>query len=258
MNEITNNDVIKFINKRLDPVMKKEGFKRSGRTYYKQIDDLIFILNTSAVTTDFTRVTRWPSYTFTITEGVWVDGISPGILKRYPKKKDKYGYYIPEPFNCFHINPHGILRSTEAPYAAIAEKYNITNTAEIKRCDIWIMPEDKTKQEHFGEELQQQVVNCFLNRYQAYTDIDKLQHLILDEPRRVNNANGFFDDTPFVKNNFWGNRQYYLDYSVLFHQHYGSEEQYLFYLSRLEEWSKLNKRKIPSSYYCGFGNEFKL
>lgn len=32
------------------------------------------------------KVTGWPSHAFSVYEGVWVDGISPGILKRYPKK----------------------------------------------------------------------------------------------------------------------------------------------------------------------------
>lgn len=44
MNDMTNNDVTKVINKTLDPIMKKEGFRRKGRTYYKKCDDLIFVL----------------------------------------------------------------------------------------------------------------------------------------------------------------------------------------------------------------------
>lgn len=187
-----------------------------------------------------------------------MDGISPGILGRYPKKKDSAGCYISEPFNCFHINRQGIHRLTEQPYADIAEKYHITNRAEINRCDIWIMPEDLMGQKIFGEELKHQVINCFLNSFQEYTDIDMLKHLILDEPRRLNHINGFFDDAPFEKNNLSGNRHHYLDYSVLFHQHYGPEAQYLFYLRRLGEWSKLNKQKIPACYYCGVGNEFQI
>lgn len=99
-----------------------------------------------------------------------------------------------EAFNCFHINgnpsktlQYGIYRSAEQPNLNIAEKYAITNPAERKRRDLWIMPEDIKQQEEFLEELKQQVLDCFLNRYQEYTDIGKLKQLILEEPRQVNN-----------------------------------------------------------------------
>ena len=99
---LENKDIVKRIHRTLDPLMKGEGFARSGRTYYKQAGDLIFVLSTVAVGAYFSSVTGWPSHAFSVWDGVWVEGISPAIIGKYPKKQDKRGVYIPEPHTCFH------------------------------------------------------------------------------------------------------------------------------------------------------------
>lgn len=262
MSGLTNSEVQKLIHKTLDPIMKAEGFSRTGRTYCKEMDGFVFILTTAASSSHFSTVTGWPSHAFSVYEGIWIDGICPGILGRYPKKKDKNGIYIPEAFNCIHITQdglkYGIKRVAEHPYLETAQEYGITNKGEINRRDLWIMPDDAETQTAFLAELKQQVIDSFLCRYQEYMDISKLEQLILDGPRKVNAEKGFADDQPFSKGNLAGNFQNYLDYAVLFHQRYGPEDKYLFYLNRMEQWAKLHKRKVPACYYCGYGNEFKL
>lgn len=262
MSELTNSVVQKLIHKTLDPIMKAEGFSRTGRTYCKEMDGLVFILTTAASSSYFSAVTGWPSHAFSVYEGIWIDGICPGILGRYPKKKDKNGIYIPEAFNCIHITQeglkYGINRIAEHPYLETVQTYGVTNKAEINRRDLWVMPDEAEAQAAFLEELKQQVIDCFLCGYQEYIDISKLEHLILDGPRQVNAEKGFADNQPFSKDNLAGNFHHYLDYAVLFHQRYGPEDKYLFYLNRIEQWAKLHKRKIPACYYCGYGIEFKL
>lgn len=44
MEEVTNAIVQKLVHKALDPIMKKEGFKRKNRTYYKKSDEMIPLL----------------------------------------------------------------------------------------------------------------------------------------------------------------------------------------------------------------------
>lgn len=262
MSGLTNNEVQKLIHKTLDPIMKAEGFLRTGRTYYKEMDGLVFILTTAASSSYFCSVTGWPTHAFSVYDGIWIDGICPGILGRYPKKKDKEGIYIPEAFNCIHITQNGmgysIKRIAEHPYSDTAQTYGVTNKAEINRRDLWVMPDDAEAQAAFLAELKQQVIECFLCRYREYMDISKLEHLILDGPRKLNTEKGFADDQPFSKDNLAGNFQNYLSYAVLFHQRYGPEDKYLFYLTRMEQWAGLHRRKIPACYYCGYGNEFKL
>lgn len=263
--EITNQYVQRKVHKKLDQAMKKEGFSRNGRTYYKKDGELIFILSTEAVGAHFSAITGWPSYTFSVYEGIWVDGICPAILKRYPKKKDKNGVYIPESFNCFHITGspgaqlnYGIKRIHESLNEKTAKEFGITNQAEWKRRDIWLMPMEETEQESFLDELSQQVQELFIRRYSEYTDIKKLEGLILDGPRKYNQEKGVTDETPFTKGTAGGNLQHYLDYAVLFYQKFGPEEEYQFYLKRLEEWAKVTRNKISSCYYCGYGNSFEL
>ena len=41
MSKLTNNEVIKLVNMTLDPIMKNEGFSRSGRIYYKKVNNEI-------------------------------------------------------------------------------------------------------------------------------------------------------------------------------------------------------------------------
>lgn len=262
MSELTNSYVQRLIHKVLDPIMKPEGFHRTGRTYHKHIGAQMFILTTAASSAYFCSVTGWPSHAFSVYEGIWIDGICPGFLGRYPKKKDKNGAYIPEAFNCIHITQdglhYGIKRIAEHPYRENALAYGITNKAEINRRDLWIMPDDAEAQTDFLTELKQQVIDCFLCRYQEYTDQSKLEHLILDGPRQANTEEGFADNQPLSKDKLAGNFHHYLDYAVLFHQRFGPEEKYRFYLDRMEQWARLHKRKIPACYYCGYGNEFTL
>lgn len=265
MGAITNQYVQKKIHKKIDPMMKEEGFSRYGRTYYKKDKDLIFVLATEAVGAHFSTVSGWPSYAFSVYEGIWVDGICPAILKRYPKKKDRNGVYIPEAFNCFHITglpgkplSYGISRIQESPNAQIAKELGIKNQAEWKRRDLWLMPANEIEQEAFLDELNQQVQELFLGRYNEYTDIGKLEELILNGPRKYNEEKGVTDETPFTKGTTGGNLQHYLEYAVLFYQKFGPEEKYRFYLKRLEEWGKATRNKISSCYYCGYGKPFEL
>lgn len=265
MGELTNKEVQKLIHQTLDPIMRPEGFRRSGRTYYKQLGDVLFVLNTSALGAHFSSITNWPAYAFSVDDGIWIDGISPGVLNRYPKKKDRDGTYIPKAFNTFHINcdpdnslKYGIYRLEAQPYTEIAPLFGITNPAEMNRRDIWVMPDVPASQAAFLEELKQQIEGKFLNCYREYTDLKKLESLILDGPRQANVEKGFDDNTPITRDHCGGNFHHYLDYAVLFHQRYGPEEKYLFYLNRMEAWAKVNNRKIPACYYCGCGNGFKL
>ena len=266
---LENKDIVKMIHRTLDPLMKGEGFARSGRTYYKQAGDLIFVLSTVAVGAYFSSVTGWPSHAFSVWDGVWVEGISPAIIGKYPKKQDKRGVYIPEPHTCFHITSppdnalqYGIDRAHPHPYEEWGQKIGVENPAERQRNDLWIVSEEEAQQAALFRELEQQVREKFLDRYNHYTDITALEGLILDAPRLFNHRRGVDDDTPLPKDSNAGGQQYYLHYATLFHQRYGTEEQYLFYLHRLEEWLKLHphsyQKTLPSCYYCGCGNPFRL
>ena len=262
MSELTNSEVQKLIHKTLDPVMKKEGFKRKGRTYYKKCNDIIFVLHTNAAGAYFSSVTNWPSHAFSVWDGIWVDGITPGYIKRYPKKSDKDGIYIPEAHTCIHITgddlKYGINRREQHPYSEKAIQYGVDSEPERQRRDIWVIPDDKDEQLNLLQELIEQIQTNFLKCYMNYTDIEQLKKLILDRRLSFNRNKGYEDGMDFRSDSFVGNFQGYLDYAVLFHQRYGSDEQYAYYLKRLEEWSKIHKKKIHPCYYCGCGNEFRI
>lgn len=262
MSKLTNSEVQKLIHKTLDPMMKKEGFKRKGRTYYKKSADIIFVLHTNAVGAYFSSVTNWPSHAFSIWDGIWVDGITPGYIKRYPKKSDKDGIYIPEVHTCFHITgddlKYGINRKEQHPYWENAIQYGVDSEPERKRRDIWVMPNNMDEQVIFLQELIEQVQSKFLNCHMKYTDIKQLYKLILEGRLSFNRNRGYEEGMAFCSDSFIGNFQGYLQYSVLFHQRYGSNEEYVYYLRRLEEWSKMNNQIIHPCYYCGYGNEFRL
>lgn len=260
MNDMTNNDVIKLINKTLDPIMKKEGFRRKGRKYYKKCDDIIFVLETKAVGPYFSSVTNWPSHAFSIWDGIWVDGINPGYYGKYPKKIDKDGIYIPEAHTCFHItgDNYGINRREEYPYLEKAIRYGVEIEAEQKRRDIWVMPYDSSEQLYFLKELTEQVRKKFLDCYLKYTDTKQLHKLILDGRMAFNLDHGYKEGMDFCADSYVGNFKGYLQYAVLFYQRYGDKEQYTYYLRRLEEWAKVHEKNISTCYYCGVGNEFKL
>lgn len=255
-------EVQKRIHQTLDPIMKAEGFKRKGRTYYKQSGDIIFVLQINAVGAYFSSVTNWPSHSFSIWDGVWVDGITPGYINRYPKSRDKDGAYIPEAHTCFHLTgddlKYGIHRKDLHPYADIAIQYGVNSEPEKNRRDIWVMPEERDLQEAFLQELEEQVCACFLNCYSEYTEPGKLQELILDNRRVFNQNRGYEEGQPFQSDSYAGNFQGYLQLSVLFHQKYGTEERYQYYLNRYEEWARVHKKKVQNCCYCGYGKEFKV
>ena len=262
MVELTNTEIKKAIHKTLDPIMKKERFHRNDRTYYKQVDNLVFVLGTEAVGAHFSTVTGWPSYAFSVSEGIWVDGISPAIVKQYPKK-DKNGIYIPKIFNTFHINMksdnvrYGIERRMENPYMNLAADLGITNPAEKSRRDFWIMPADESQQVDFLVELQEVIQEKFLACYLEYVDFQKLERLILENPRNCNVEAGYIEGMNFSKGAL-GNLKHFLEYATLFYQHYGPQKTYQMYLKDLENWSAANKREIPPCYYCGYGKKFEL
>jgi len=262
MEEVTNAIVQKLVHKALDPVMKKEGFKRKNRTYYKKSDEMIFVLTTKAVGAYFSSVTHWPSHAFSVFDGVWIDGITPGKVNGYPTKTDKEGTYIPEFYTCLHLSgddlAYAIHRKEQHPYLESAARYGVNSEAEKKRNNLWVMPDDTKEQQLFLQELQEQIQTCFLDECRKCGDIDFLKKLVLDKRLEYNRNRGYEDGMAFSAKSFVGNFQGYLEYAVLFHQRYGSEEEYRYYLQKFEEWSALHNRSINSCCYCGFGNEFKL
>lgn len=92
MSELTNSEVQKLIHKTLDPIMKAEGFSRTGRTYCKEIDGLVFILTTAASSSYFSAVTGWPSHAFSVFDGIWIDEYAPAFWDAIPKRRTKAEY----------------------------------------------------------------------------------------------------------------------------------------------------------------------
>lgn len=262
METTTNAAVQKLIHKTLDPLMKQEGFKRKGRTYYKKVGDIIFVLQTSAVGAYFSAVTNWPPHAFSVWDGVWVDGITPGYIKRYPQKCDRKGVFIPEACTCAHITgddlKYGICRREEHPYWETAPDWGVKSEAERLRRDIWVMPEDRDARPAFLQELAAQVQTGFLSCYMKCTEAEYLKKVLLERRLHYNRSRGYEEGMPFRPDSYAGNFQGYLEYAVLFYQRYGPEKDYLYYLNRLEDWAKLHKKKIPSNYYCGCGKPFNL
>lgn len=262
MCELSNRDVQTLIHKTLDPLMKKNGFRRKGRTYYKKLEDMIFVLQTGAVGAYFSSVTNWPSHAFSVWDGIWVDGISPGYLNKYPSKSDAAGIYIPQANTCFHMTGdvcrYGINRRELSPYWSAAQRYGVEREAERKRSDLWVMPDSPKEQTSFLQELVDQVQTSFLDCYMQYLVPDNLKKLVLDGPLRYNQNRGYKDGMVFRADSSVGNLRRYLQLAVLFHQKYGAEEEYLHYLKMYEEWAKVHKVKIEDCYYCGYGNTFRL
>lgn len=261
---MTNALAQKLIHKTLGPMMKREGFLRKGRAYYKQMGDLIFILKTEAVGAYFSSVSNWPSHAFAVYDGIWIDGISPGVLGRYPKRTDGGGCYIPEGWNCVHINHkgdplrYGIRRQAEHPYLESAARYGVTSLPEQKRNDLWVMPEEPEEQAALLRELAEQVQRLFLDRYQQYLAPEQLKTLVVDLPYAFNVRRGYVEGAPFAKGKLLGNMAHYLNYATLFYQKYGPEEQYRYFLGRYEEWAAARGETVAGCYYCGYGRPFRL
>lgn len=245
MSKLTNNEVIKLVNMTLDPIMKNEGFSRSGRIYYKKVNDLIFILQTSAVGHYFSEITGWPSHSFGINCGVWCDGISEYIFN-LPKRRDKNGTLIPDYPVCEGIDE--INRKAEHPYRFLGLKYG-ANKVERKRNDIWIMPDNVLKQKQFLNELVEQVKINFLDNYKKYTNYIELEHLLVGKRHDYNIEAGYSDDMVFDGKTCIGNFNYYLQYAILFYKKYGPKEKYLKYLKRYEEWCSARGEKVKDCYY---------
>ena len=229
---LTNSDIIRILNKSLDPMMKIHGFVRKGRVYYKQSGDILFLLGTKAVGNYFAAVTGFPSHAFTLAEGFWIEGVdywNSKVNLTAPK------IILPDVFSvnlCFPIQDNAdgnIHRKQLHPYP------------NEDRNDLWIMPEDETEQSDFLEEMQDQIQSCFLKKHEELLSLDKLEEYSIDRLHQYNLQRGYTDDKEFERGDYGGNLLNYLDYAVLFYKKYGFTEKYEKLSARLNDWCVVNK-----------------
>ena len=247
--QITNNIVIRILNKSLDPLMKAYGFMRKGRVYYKLSGDVLFLLGTKAVGSYFAAVTHFPSHAFTLTEGFWINGVDYWNVKVNLTNPNIILPDLSVMNYCFHVqnNRSGTIhRKQQHPYRN-AEHNDLQRLSEneAERNDLWILPEDEAEWPEFLEEMHSQIHACFLDKHEDLLRLDKLEEYSIERLHQYNIDCGFTDDKPFEPGVYGGNFNHYLDYAVLFYKKYGSIEKYQKLSARLNEWRTVNKNYFP-------------
>lgn len=224
--------------------MKGHGFKRKGRVYYKEVNDIVFLLGTKAVGNYFAQVTGFSSCTFVVVEGFLIKGVDywgtpvctvgPEIL-------------LPDVFctnALFHFNSmtNGyILRKTEHPYDTL----NIPNPKEKTRMDLWLLPEEEYEQQCFLNEMQEQIVEGFLSKCDTIAnDSNQLEEYSIGKLRQYNIERGYDENKPFIQGSYYGNYLNYLDYAVLFYKKYGPRSLYDKYILLLNNWRIANNMTL--------------
>lgn len=232
---LTNSNIIRILNKSLDPLMRTHGFMRKGRVYYKRSGDILFLLGSQAVGSYFADVTGLSSHSFSLVEGFWIDGVD------YWKSKVNLTtpkIVLPNVFimnSCFHVqdNDDGCIHRKQIhPYP------------DVERNDLWIMPENDAERSEFIEEMQDQIQICFLGEYEKLLKFDILEEYSIGRLHQYNIHRGYTDDRPFERGVYGGNLKNYLDYAVLFYKKYGPVEKYEKLSTRLNEWCIANNESI--------------
>ena len=235
-----NKYVISILNDVLEPIMKAHGFKRKGRIYYKEKNDIVFLLGTQGVGNYFAQVTGFPSCTFRLMEGFWIQNVdywnarvnlcSPNIQ-------------LPDVFSMnavFHFNDKSdgcILRKVQSPYQYL----NLNNPVEMERMDLWLIPDKDEEQGPVLDELREQVTDCFLSKYEMIVNNSrKLEECTIGKLRQYNIERGYDENKPFVHGSYLGNYRHYLNYAVLFYKKYGPVELYNKYYTLLSEWREVS------------------
>gem|GEM_PF-4347794 len=250
---IDNAQVIKMIKKTLDPILKSDGFDTvRGRYWYKYDGDFIFLLGTEAMTPWFSYVTKYPTHSFSVWYGIWIDYIDRPhydyFKKLYGKPlcpTGKNGELFPKYYDCKTtssfltkpalnrtISQKDILRSF--PKISVIEK---------ARRDIWLCGNDD-QIEVMLENLKDVVHAEFLCQYPKYKSVDYLRALVEEHSGNVGKNGG-----PIPNN---------IEYSTLFYRRWGPCDKYIKYLTMYEQhisdfsdmsFTPKDKKTVPPYFY---------
>lgn len=237
-----NNSAKKLVHKALDPVMRANGFSRVDRTYYKRHNELIFVMQTHAVGNFFSSVTGWPSHSFNLLCGVWVEYISPYVkweetAPHFPKKKDKTGEYVPNArlLECEKMND--FERTSENAIAGLGEKLGVSQL-EASRKDLWIITDDEKENADALSELLN-VSLTFIEKCKCLENQIVLKSFLLDE-KREQCLPKFFENDKIISFNTEDKHflllKPYLQYATLYYKRHGAKGKFSLMLIEYEKW----------------------